>query len=188
MRGRAEEHGLDVVEAHGAEDDREEVGKRVARDGGGHEEVAEEPDLPVHEVLADLGECHGVGLGVGAVALDASENHVLLLIGEESGAVGEVDDEHVAEEADDDGHNAVHDEHPGPAAVSAEAVHQGEAVADGSAGGADEAGEDEEARVADGHLLARVPAANEEGCAGEECALKEAEDGTEGRERLPVPA
>lgn len=125
-----ENHALDWAEAHGTQNEGEEVGECVGGHGGSHEEDSKEPDLEVAGVLAHLGPCELVDVGVVTVALDTGLNNVALLLGEEGGAVGEIDDGKDSKDTDDNGHDAEPDEDPLPSRQAADAVHHRDAVAE----------------------------------------------------------
>lgn len=114
-RGRRhEQHRVGGAEAHAvAQDDGHEEDERVARHGGRQQVEGPKVQLPVPEVVEDLGARHGVLLGVAAVLVDAGQD-VGLLAGREElvGPAGEVYYHEPAQQRDDDCDGALDDEDP----------------------------------------------------------------------------
>lgn len=116
-RGGEEEGSLGVISAAGKDDGQEE-GEGVRAGGGEAEAETEEPDLEVGKVLEDLGSSGTVRKSVSTVGVDAVDGVLALGVGEELGAVGEVDDDEPRDDTETDGDGAEDDEHPAPSEVA----------------------------------------------------------------------
>lgn len=104
---------LGDIEAHAEhEDDGEEVGDGVGGGGAEAEEGGEAPDLEITGVAKVLAQVERGSDCVGAVLFDARDHEVDLFVVEEAagalGLIGEVDEEEVADEAEDAGEDAFH--------------------------------------------------------------------------------
>lgn len=113
----------------------------------------------------DLGPSEVLELDVLAVGVDAGHGQLLLGGGQEPegavGVLGEVDHPEVRGEADDDGDEALHEEHVAPAGEAAAAVELVEPEVDDAAGGEDDDLADLQEGEARLLLAARVPRRDE---------------------------
>lgn len=108
-----------------------------------------------------------------------------LLIGEVLGFVGKVGDEQVPSEPDADCNNALQNEDPAPAFDASFAVKLRHAPRHDVTEARDDLGADIEESVAGGHLLARVPAGNEECRTRIESRFEATEDCSQSGKLLP---
>lgn len=65
----------------------------IRSSSGGHEEVSECPDLSIGKSTTTSGESHLVWDSISSVTLDSGDSPGLLLLGEELGLLGEIDNE-----------------------------------------------------------------------------------------------
>jgi hypothetical protein len=111
-------------EAHAyVEDDGQEVRDGVGDGGGQTEQASERKNLQVQDATQVLAQVEGLGNNIVAILLDPGADESSFSLAQERqrrlGAfgckLGEVDDRDAADEADDDGDEALHDEDPAPA-------------------------------------------------------------------------
>lgn len=155
VRRRDESLGLGEAETHAlAQDNGQEVGDGVGNRGQAAEDDSEAPDLHVECWFEEGREAKRLGNGIATctrplagdsmyismtgqeprltILVYSSHNEVALLLVEETARLvsvfGEIDQHEEAEDADEDGDDALHDEDPRPAAEAAKTLHLHEPV------------------------------------------------------------
>ena len=116
-------HGGAVAHVPG-QDDGEEEAEGVGDDVVEHVQPGPFPEFPVVQVVQDFAEIEAVDGCITSVAVNSCFDDSCFFGCEEGAAsdqlglrasIGEVDDENVAHEAEEDGDDALHDEDPSPA-------------------------------------------------------------------------
>ncbi|GJD04251.1 hypothetical protein ColKHC_13076 [Colletotrichum higginsianum] len=186
--GHGEQLGLGAGVAHAAQDGGQEEREGVQGHEAAHVDGHVAVRLPVLEGGVDVALVKVLGgaalLAGDEAALDADA----VVRGEEAGVLGPVEDHPPAEDADEDGGQALDDEDPSPAGLAADAVHGGDGGGEQAAEGAGEGGGGEEDGGTDADLGALVPAREVIVDAGEEAGLGDAEEPAGGEQAGEVGA
>lgn len=109
--------------------DRHEV-QNSRRHGRAEEDESEAPELEVASVLESLLEREDVGFGITAIGVDSGDDEGTLIGFEESGAIGEVDNEEAREDSERDRDDSEDDEDPLPSAETVATLEERDRVSD----------------------------------------------------------
>lgn len=121
-----------------------------------------DPEDGVAEVLEQFGAGHLVGDGIATIGFNAVEDHLALLLRNESAFVGEIGDEEPGEDTKDDGEDTFDNEDPAPAKNAALARQVRDTEGQDGADTTEDDGDDVEGSETFLDLMALIPAGNDE--------------------------
>jgi hypothetical protein len=169
-----------------------------------HKAKAETPSLPVKHMSKDLGLGHHVGGTISSILVDTFDDESSLILVQEPGLVGEVDNQNKTKDAERDCDDAKEEEDPSPGVEHSRRLDEGETVTDDV--GETRDGHREQVERCQTlqqkcsaaahksthcftHLLrlpTSVPSGDEEYTSGEETGFEETKDDSNGDKLLPV--